>query len=420
MKIIEQIKTGKKFISFIGLKTSAELISFLIPFFIAKTLSPDIFGSFSLFKMILFFGTAIFIGPIMAPFNIESNREYAKNKKSNETFTSALIYSLCSLSIFLLTFLLFGKELINFTGLNYEEYKIIFLLAFLGLTIKSFLATLFMSQDNIKANVFVEITYSIILIIYLLVIFYYGFFNLYNIFLGYFIASLVIIFVSIFLIDYKIIFPLKFSKNNFKTLTHFGFWVGLGYTSSYLINWGDNLALKYFVSLEEIGIYNFAYQIFKGFIMISLMINTYYTPFVAKNITEKRIMLEYYYSKRYAIIKGLVLLIILCNLIIFVVIDKYFNNYKDSITLLIILSTGIFCSIYYSFLIPIYNSVNKYKISQILLLIQVLMNLVLDVILGYFWGVYGVAVATSLAYIIFTVTYVLYFNKNIKPYYFDF
>lgn len=412
-KIISQLKQGKKFLSFMGFKTLAQVLIFIIPLIVAKFLSPDLFGSFSLFKMLLFFGSTLFIGPILTPFNIESNKEYAQTKKANTTFTSALIYTLCSLAVFLTVFALFGKELIQFTGLNYEEYKWVFIFAFLGLFTKNFFGAFFMGQDNKKAHVLVEVMYGIGLLVYLFIILQVGLFNLYNILWAYAVAAVLVIIISVPLINYDRIFPLKFSRKNLKTLTHFAGWVMLGYTSSYFINWGDNLVLKYFVSLEEIGVYNLAYQFFKGFIMVSLMINTYFTPFVSQNIGNKEKLRNYYYNKRPKILLFAVIALFLASILIYNLINLLYIEYIESILIVNLLSLGALCAFYYSFLIPIFNSSGFYKVTQLLLIFQILINLVLDIFLIPLLGILGAAIATTVAYFIFTVLYVVYFRAKI-------
>jgi O-antigen/teichoic acid export membrane protein len=411
--ISNQLKQGKKFIFFIGFKTIADVIFLLIPLFVAKLLNPELFGSFSLLKMILFFGVTVFLTPLMAPLNIESNKEYSETKKSNKTFTSAIVYLFCSISIFLLIYLFFGKELIAFTGLNYNEFKYVFLLAFFGLSIKNFLSAFFMSQDNKKANVFVDLLYSLALILYIFIMFYFKIFNLYNIFLGFFIASITTLIISLFFVDFERILPLSFSSSNFKTIRNFSFWVILGGTSSYFINWGDNLVLRYFVSLEDIGIYNFAYQIFKGFIMISLMINTYFTPFIARNKSNKDELKLYYTSKRPKILLLSFFALLVSNILLYFFIHCFYRDFIRSIIIINILSIGVLCSFYYAFLIPIFNTFNHYKMTQILLVLQILLNLILNLILVPFYGILGSAISTVLAYIAFTIVYNLFFRNKI-------
>ena len=406
------LKQGKNFLSFISFKIIAEAISFVIPLIVAKIVSPELFGSFSLFKMILFFGTAVFIGPLMTPLNIESNKEYSKTKKSNKTFTSSLIYLLSSISIFLLIYFFFGKELITFTGLNYDRFKYIFLLAFLGLTIKSFLSTFFMSQNNKKAHIFVELVYNILLVASIALLYFLNIFNLYNIFFSFFIASIIILIISLFFIDFKRILPLSFSSSNFKIIRNFSLWVILGYTSSYFINWGDNLVLKYFVSLEEIGIYNFAYQIFKGFVMISFMINIYFTPFITKHIHNEKVLKDYLSNKRKKIMYVIIPLVILNEVLIGPFITYFFHEaYIPAITIFRILSPSIIIAFYLAFYFPVFNSGGNYKIAHLLIVLQIIFNLIFDIIFIPLFGIIGAAIGTSLAYIIYGIIYELIFRR---------
>jgi len=418
-RILSQLKQGKSFLLFIGFKTLAEAISFIIPLVVAKVLIPEMFGAFSLFKMILFLGIAVFIGPLMTPLNIESNKELSKTKKSNKTFTSSLVYSFFSVSFFLLIYLFFGKELISFTGLDYNEFKYVFLLAFFGLAIKSFLSNFFISQDNKNLHVFVELFYNSLLIFSIFILYKLEVLTMYNIFLSFFISGVLTLVVSLFFIDYKKILPLSFSSENFKTIAHFSLWVTLGYTSSYLINWGDNIVLRYFVSLEEIGIYNFAYQVFKGFIMVSFMISTYFTPFISQNINDKKKMNLYYFNKRVKILFLSFFFFFLINFFLNLFIRFFYSDYLNSIILIQILSIGAFCSFYHCFLIPFYNSAGLYKISQLLLLSQVIINILLDILLIPFLGILGAAIATAISYLLFTSFYTFYFYKKIKPIYLD-
>ncbi len=417
MNILRQIKQGKRFFSFIGLKTISEVISFSLPLIIAKVLTPELFGSFSLFKMLLFFGTAIFIGPLLTPLSIESNKEYTQTKKSNKTFTSSLVVLLGSILIFALIFIFWGREMIVFTGLNYQEYRLVFIMAFVGLVIKSFLSALFMGQDNKRAHIFVELFYNIILIVYVLGIYKIGVFDLYNIFVGFFIAALITLFISLDFINYKNIFPLSFSLDNFKTLTHFSLWIVLGSVSVYFINWGDNLVLRYFVTMEDVGIYNFAYQIFKGFIIISLMINTYFTPFVARNLQYVDKLDKYYFNYRPKIIIFSIIVLLIVNVLISLLIRFFYLDYLNAIIPIHVLSVGALCSLYYSFIMPFYNSAKFYKVTQLFWLVQVLINLFLDIVFVYFWGILGVAVATTISYLLFTWGFTAYFNKKIRPRY---
>ncbi len=410
--IIIKISQNKNILSFFSLKIIAEGISFLIPLIIAKFTSPDIFGSFSLFKMILFFGTSIFIGPLLTPLSIESNKECVERGKSNHSFTSSLVFLLFSVSFFLLVFSFLGDALISFTGLSYDEYKNIFLLAFLGLGSRDFVAALFMGHNNKKAHINTYLIYSISLLLLIFSLHIFKIFTLKNIFISFALSGLISFFASLPSIDYKKILPLSFSMKQFHIIANFSMWNILGYTSSYLLNWGDNIVLRQHVSLSDIGVYNFAYQIFKGFIMITLTINSYYAPYIAKNIKNKEIIINYLANKRKKIMHIISILVPLSLILIFILIGLFFDeSYNFGIIIFLILSPSIIISAYLAFYFPIFNSSKKYKIPQILLISQVFTNLLLNIILVPNYGIIGASVATLLSYLLYLLLYVISYRK---------
>lgn len=416
--LIRKIKKSKEFLSFMIIKISAQGIDFIVPLIIAKVLTPELFGSFSLFKMMIFLGVAVFIEPIISPFTIESNKEHAERNKSNRTFTSVIMYIGISTLLFSMLFIFFGKYVIEFTGLSYDEYGLIFILAVLSLSIKTFISNLFIAQDNKKAHLFTELGFSLIFLTYLIVILLNGSFNLYNIFAGYFISILIILFTLSWFIDYKRLFPLQISKENIKTVFHFGLWSIIGYTASYLINWGDNIVLKYYVSLAEIGIYNLAYQFFKGLIMVSFMIYTFYLPFVSRNINNKEKIFEYIHKKRTDIMILVIVGIVLIEIFIGFFFNLFFGpSYASSIGIIRILLIANLLAFYLSFTFPIFNATKKYKITQLFLIIQVALNLLLNILLIPILGIYGAAIATVLAYIIYGIITEFKFRRILKDFY---
>ncbi len=416
--MFKKILHSKNFLSFIGVKSFAQVLDFAAPLFVAKALEPSIFGSFALFKMIVFLGTALFIDPVMAAFAVESNKEHQKTGKTNTTFTSVLLYVVCSSVLFVLISEIFGKQMISYTGLQYTEYRWIFLMVFLSLSIKSFLSNIFLSLDKKKIHSYVELAFSSVFLTWTLLVAITEHLSLQNILLGYPISCVALLPVFLFLIDYKSILPLKLEKENTKTILHFGFWSILGYGASYLINWGDNLVLRRFVSLDQIGIYNFAYQIFKGLIMISFMINTYFVAFVGKNITNEAAISNYLKQKRGTFILIIFALLLISAICVIPFVRLLFPpSYTRSIPIiLILLFTSIF-GFYVSFVIPIYNATKNYKLKQLLLVLQVVLNLGLDILLIPSFGIYGAAVATLVSYFIYTACTEFVFRRILISYY---
>ncbi|MBP7006905.1 MAG: polysaccharide biosynthesis C-terminal domain-containing protein [Candidatus Pacebacteria bacterium] len=416
--MLSKIFASKNFISFIGVKTLAQVVDFLVPLFVAKTLEPSLFGSFALFKMIVFLGTAVFIDPIMAAFSVESNKEHQSTGKTNVTFTSVLSYIFFSSAVFIIIFQFLGRDLIQYTGLEYSAFKSIFLLSFISLSLRSFLSNLFLSLDRKKLHTSFELAFSTVYFLYILTIGSFGALELSDVFYGYPIALIITLPIFAIFIDYKSILPLKFSRENLRTVLHFGFWSILGYAASYLINWGDNIVLKRFVSLDQIGIYNFAYQIFKGLVMVSFMINTYYTAFVSKNIQDKAIITDYIRTKRNTFTAVITGVIILIGLLATPVIKAFFPpSYTQSIPIIEILIFASIFGFYISFIIPIYNATKNYKSKQLLLVLQVILNLTLDVLLIPRLGIHGAAIATFISYCIYAAcTEIIFRRISIKFY----
>lgn len=409
------LKRSRRIITFLGLKGAQSIVEILVPLVIARIFVPDIFGSFALTKMMIFLPAAILFGPLFTPFIIESIKEYTQESKSNKTFSSALIYlSIASVLVFLI-FIIFGRELLQFAGLDYEQYKSVFVLAFIGFVSIRLLSTAFMSQDKKTTAVLLEFIYYALILSY---IFYNNWKNvleLYDVIFAYFIMGMVTLVLFLFFLDFKRLFPLYISAKSLKRIMNFSSWVLLGYASSYLINWGDNIILTRYVSMSDIGVYNLAYQIFKGGLMFFFAINIYFTPFISKHIRNKRIMHQFLFSKKKLLILFSLLMVLIGEFTIHPVMGMFFaGSYLEAAFILQILLVAIFGISLYTLNIPIINVYGKYKYVQIFLIVQVVLNIILDIILVPFFGIVGAAIATVLSYLVFTAAVVYYFNSNIR------
>ena len=185
----------------------------------------------------------------------------------------------------------------------------------------------------------------------------------------------------------------------------------MGLTAVYFINWGDNLVLRYFVSMEDIGVYNLGYQIFKGLIGVTFILNSYFLPFIAQNIDDKGKMKDYLYVKRPKIVIGGTLGII----IIYIMTPYVFNLiygavYGESVIVLRILLVGLIFNLYLVFYIPLFNSARKYKFIQTVNVIQVVLNICLDIIFVPEMGIEGAAIGTTIACFITIIFYEMYFR----------
>ena len=73
-----------------------------------------------------------------------------------------------------------------------------------------------------------------------------------------------------------------------------------GFSGLYLINFGDNLVIKHFLTMEDVGIYNIAYKLFAGMSGFCYLFSSYFAPKVARAIKEKNnfILKDIFYRDR--------------------------------------------------------------------------------------------------------------------------
>jgi len=413
-KIKNELKQGKNFLSFSTLKILSQAILFIIPLILANFLAPDGFGAYSLSMMVVYFFTSLLIGSPQTPFVIYANEEFKKTNKINKSFTIQFIFFTGSLFFFFLLTLIFIKPLSNFASITITQFLFL-IIAYVGLCIKTSFANVFLALNKKTLNATYEVIYAIISVIYIFVLSYLSLINLENIFLMFFISSILTSFILINKIDFNKIFPLVFDLKLFKKMWNYTKWVMLGGTAVYFINWGDNLVLKYFVSIEEIGVYNLGYQFFKGIITLSAMVNIYFLPYIAQNLNNKKALNNYFYKKRPKIMflgcSGLVLLFFISPYIFSIFFGSAYGLSSDILRILIV---GALFHLGYIFYYPIFNSLKKYKFMQIANIFHVLLNIFLTYIFVIWFGVMGAAIGTSMSYAARFVINEIYFRKYCK------
>lgn len=413
----KELKQGKTFISFTFLKILGELSLFLIPLTIAKFFEPEGFGSYSLSMMIVYFFSALLIAPSQTPFIIYSNEELKKTDKISRAFTIQIMFFSFSIFIFLLLIAIFNDPLSNFASIT--KTQILFMIfAYLGVSIRTAFQGLFMAFDKKIENAVYTLITGIILLTSVLVLYYFFTLNIENIFIMFFVSSVLSSLIMIKRVDFDKIFPLVFDKNLLKEIFNFTKWQMFGFTAGYFINWGDNLVLRYFVSMEEIGVYNLGYQIFKGLITLTYIINSYYLPFISQNIDDKEKIRDYLHTKR----PKIMLVGVLGLGSIFIAVPFIFNLiygevYEGSIIVLRVLIIALFFKLYSVFYTPLFNSLKRYRFTQMANILQITANLLLDVLFVFLFGLIGAAIATTICYIARFVATEIYYRTRIRKLY---
>ena len=410
LKIKQELKQGKTLLQFGLLKGTAELA----PLVIAGLFSPELFGSYSLAKMVVFFFVSLLLSSAETPFIVFANQERAKTGKINKAFSVQCIFWISGLCIFLVIMLPLNKHIAAFAKISGTDLVFV-LLAFVGLAIKSFLCNLFLSLGQRIKNSLAEFVFGGLNILLIFVFYYVGMINLRTVFLVYPISAVLVALIFIKTIDFNQLLPFGIDKRLVTDMFNFAKVIMLGATSGYFINWGDNLILRLFVPLRDIGQYNLGYQAFKGVVMLIFVLNGYFLPFVSQHIEDTARMRNYLSNKKPKIfLLGLVAIGLLFIFVPYILKVVYKGVYQDSIPVLRILLIGSVFILYTTFYIPILNALKKYMFSQVANLFQVLLNLALDLLLVPAMGILGAAVATVFAYFCYAVAAEVYFRVKLK------
>ena len=198
------------------------------------------------------------------------------------------------------------------------------------------------------------------------------------VFLIYPLSAIVLAVVFFRTVDFKQLFPFYLERQYFNKTFNFTKWVFLGVTAVYFINWGDNLVLRYFVSMEDIGVYNLGYQFFKGTMILFATLGAYFLPFISQHINDPKKIREYLYHKRPMILFAGAIVIAIGFLLTPKILGMiYGETYIESAAVLRVLLIGTLIYLYNVFYNPIMNALEKYKFIHLTNVVQVLLNVIL-------------------------------------------
>lgn len=414
MKLATEIKKSKKILQYFSIRIIGDGIFYMIPLIIANIITPESFGKFSLAQMIAMIIIAIVITSSQTPFIVHAGKEINTHNKANKTFTIQLFFLISSLIISTLVILIFKNHIAQFTGIDPQSLHWILGLIY-GISIKNFFNNLFLSLDKKNTSALFSLILGIITISSITTLHQIQSISLLSIFTSYFIAGIATGMIFIFKIPFKKILPLTLDKKLLSTILKWTSWQVFGLLSVQLVNWGDNIVLRNFSNFKEIGIYNAGYQLFKACAGASLIINTYFLPFISKNAHNNAAIQNYLSHKRPRIfgvaIIGVALLSVLAPQIFSLIFQ---NTYQGAETIFQVLMIGLVFYIWLAFYLPILNCKEKYRFIQISNIIHVALNLALDYLLIKKYGTIGAAIATSTSYAIHAAIVTIYFRKTIK------
>jgi O-antigen/teichoic acid export membrane protein len=413
-RIRQEFKQGKTLLQFGFLRGAGQALVMVAPLVVAKFFTEELFGSYSLAKMIVFFFSTLLIASSQTPFILFASQEREQSGRINKAFSVQLTFFVLAFCIFFAVTIPLDKYIMAFAKISRGELLFV-LLAFVGLALKTFLCNLFMAMGQRIKNAFAELVYGILALSFVFVFYWTGSINLRMVFLIYLLSGVLVVLIFVRFIDFNQLWPLSFDKRLLIDMFNFTRWVMLGATAVYFINWGGNLVLRLFTSMDDIGTYNLGFSIFKGIVMLTSIVYPYFLPFVSQHIEDSAKMRDYLYNKRPKIfILGLLGIgaIFVISPYLFKLV--YVEGYRGAVTVLRILLIGSVLFFYATFYDPILHSLKKYKFYQIIKVLQVLLSVLLALLLVPVIGHVGAAVATVIAYFFRAATIEIYFRLKLK------
>jgi O-antigen/teichoic acid export membrane protein len=377
--------------------------------FIIRKLSINDYGVFSIAFMFIGLITTFGFSWSSSSILYYGSREKAKYGSINKTFWSRNIIMFISVIITTGLFIVFRKEINNYIG---EQVSFLILIWLYISIIEDYLSQYYLAINKQLLSNILSVTAKLI---YLILVLSISFDVRTLIILNITSHSIVILYIGG--INKKDIGSFEFDKQWFKEILNFSLWQLFGFSGLYLINFGDTAVIKYFMTTQDVGIYNSAYKLFTAVAGFSYVISNYY----ASNVSQMFIKRDHYsikkffYKERYLIF----LLSIAAHLIViifsrFIIISLYGERYHQAILIFNILMIGSIFSFWGVFNMLYFNTNNKHKINQMLNLFRAILNILLDILLVIRYGIIGAAIATSLSLIVTSIISTYYSEKGLR------
>jgi len=407
-KLLGFIRARQKFILFSVIKAIVMILSLLTNIFIVRKLSVNDFGVFSIALMLVGLITTFGFSWSSSSILYYGSKERAKYGSINKTFWARNIIISISLVLTTILFVVFNSSINDYIGMDLSLLILIWLYISVA---EDYLSQYYLA---IKKQVFSSLLSITAKVIYLILILVFDF-DVETLILFNIISHASVLFYMIG-INRNDISKFEFDKNWFLEVLNFSVWQLFGYSGLYLINFGDTAVIKYFMSSEDVGIYNAAYKIFNAIANFTFVISSYYAGNISQYFAKKEYVKirNFFYRERF-IIFGLSLFLHLI-IILFskpIILFLYGVRYVESISILNVLLIGSVFRYITVFYMLYYNTNNKYRLQQVINIFRAIINIILDIIFIKIFGLIGPAIATTVAMFLAFVFSLFYCEKRI-------
>ena len=412
-KLKNEFVQGRMLLQFGFLQTFGYATAMLISLVVAKFFSRELFGKYSISEMVVYFFVTLFVILPRMPFIVYANEERVATGGIRKSASIQLIFVGTGLILFSLTCLFFGNFLMRFAHLDRPELLCV-AVAFFGLLLKDLFSSLFMALNERIKSAFIEPAYGVFALVILFGLYFAGLMSFKSAFLTYFASSVIVCFICLWFVNFRVVTPLTFDKQHFIRMGKFTLWMVFGIMSGYLIDWNGIAILKKYVSIGDLGEFNLAYKFFKGFMAIVYILPNYFLPHISESINiESKIRFYLYHKRPVIFLLGLLCLITAFFIIPYFISFVFGDKYPGAIPILRILIFGVGPFLYAAFYLPIMGVKERYKFIQVAGVTQVALNIALNLVLIPRMGTYGAAIATVIAYVYLLLLYEGYFRLKL-------
>mgnify|MGYP001417875393 CR=1 FL=1 len=358
--IIFFIKKRSNFIIYAILKVLTMALSLVANILVVRQLSVTDYGVFSIVSMLLGLITTFGFSWSSSSILYYGSKEKSLYGTLNKTFWARNIIIFFSLILTTILFILFDSQINRYICIDVSYFLLIWLYISV---LENYLSQYFLAVKKQLRSVMLSATAKLVYILLILLI---SFDVKTLIILN--IISHVIVVLYIFGIDRKDIGKFEFDKSWFKQVLNFSLWQLFGVSGLYLINYGDIAVINHFMTKEDVGIYNVAYQLFMAISSFAFVISDFYASnvsmYVAKN--KKKQLRSFFYKERWYInALSIIAHIVVIVMAEFIITILYGERYTESVQIFRILMIGSIFRYLSVFYMLYYNTNNKYSTSII-------------------------------------------------------
>ncbi|MCK4797953.1 MAG: oligosaccharide flippase family protein [Spirochaetes bacterium] len=418
--LTKKFKQGSKDLIIYGIGGSLnKLVGIILVPIYTRNLSTSQYGLLGLLKSIISITSGFFLFGIASSFirfyNDQNDNTYKK------TLTSTVLIFLILNCFFIIIIGILFSKVISFWLFKTEDHFILIILTFIisGLSlIRNIPFSLY--RITLKSIKFISFEMLFFLLTLCLIIIFVVYYKL-NIF-GILLAKAIILILSlvVLLFDIRKYITFKFSFYQANKLFKYGFPLAIAAIASFIITYIDRYMIYYFLNLEEVGIYNLAYQF--GLLISLLLLTPLKKMWGPLFLSHKNDNNFYDFVKKtltYIILLGgfIFLTISLLSKEIIILISN--KDYWDAYKIVPILALSYFI---WS-LRPIFETgiilKRKTKMTLLYTLIGAISNILLNLILIPIFKTHGAALATCLTFLIMIIlSYVI--NQKYLPVKYEF